>query len=748
MFLKNLLRRKIRTLLTVIGIAIGVAAIIGLGALADGLQSGYGSMLKGTKADLILSQPDAFDISYSTVDEAIGQELLNAPEVSDVSGMIQGFIQAEDNPYFFAFGHTPGSFALERYQIVQGVGLDQRPSQTAHGKPVLLGSAAAEVMDKNVGDSLRLGGSVYRILGIYETGDAFEDSGAVLELKDAQELLGRPRTVGVYYIRLKDPSLRERFLTRAERLWPDLMVSGSQDLADQQSMAEAMQGMVWGIGGLAIVIGGVGMMNSQLMSVMERTREIGVLRAVGWSKRRVLWMILMESISVCLIGGIIGVAIGYGMISSLSRSTTLVGLNTENIRPELLQQAFVVVFILGLVGGLYPAWRASRLAPVEALRYEGGSSGKKLRRLPLGGMAIQSLWQRSSRTLLTLTVIGLTVGAIIAIEAVMLGFTSEMNVLFGSEAHLMLRQADIADTSLSAIDERVGDKIAALPEVLDVSGLMFTATMLPESGGFLVLQGYAPHSFLTNRIDIVEGSPLTSNHEILLGRSIADALHKEVGDTIDLSGYRYSVVGIYESKISWEEIGGIITLRDAQVFMGRPRKVTMFAVRLKDPQQAPDLAERLNREFSDIHASVAGDFVSELPDMQNSSAMIGSISFLAILVGGVGVLNTMLMSVFERTREIGVLRALGWRRRRILGLILREAIVLGLLGGLAGIAVAYGLAGLLLAIPSYGEMLNPAWTPEIFARAIFVALSLGVLGGLYPAFRATRLQPIEALRYE
>jgi ABC-type antimicrobial peptide transport system permease subunit len=312
----------------------------------------------------------------------------------------------------------------------------------------------------------------------------------------------------------------------------------------------------------------------------------------------------------------------------------------------------------------------------------------------------------------------------------------------------MLRQANIADTSLSAIDERVGDKIAALPEVLDVSGLMFTATMLPESGGFLVLQGYAPHSFLTNRIDIVEGSPLTSNHEILLGRSIADALHKEVGDTIDLSGYRYSVVGIYESKISWEEIGGIITLRDAQVFMGRPRKVTMFAVRLKDPQQAPDLAERLNREFSDIHASVAGDFVSELPDMQNSSAMIGSISFLAILVGGVGVLNTMLMSVFERTREIGVLRALGWRRRRILGLILREAIVLGLLGGLAGIAVAYGLAGLLLAIPSYGEMLNPAWTPEIFARAIFVALSLGVLGGLYPAFRATRLQPIEALRYE
>jgi len=748
MFLKNLLRRKIRTLLTVLGVAIGVAAIIGLGALADGLQSGYGSMLKGSKADLILSQPDTYDLSYSTVDEAIGQELLNAPEVSDVSGMVQGFIQAENNPYFFAFGHTPDSFALERYHIIQGQGLEGHISQAIHGKPVLLGSAAAEVMEKTVGDSLRLSGSVYRILGIYETGDAFEDSGAVLELKDAQELLGRPRTVSLYYIRLKDPSLRERFMTRAERLWPDLLVSGSQDLADQQSMAETMQGMVWAIGGLAIVIGGVGMMNSQLMSVMERTREIGVLRAVGWSKRRVLWMILMESISVCLMGGLAGVVIGYAMIYSLSHSTTLWGLNVENIKPQLLQQAITVVLILGLVGGLYPAWRASRLAPVEALRYEGGSSGKKLRRLPIGGMAIQSLWQRLTRTMLTLAVIGLTVGAIIAIEAVMLGFTEEMTDMFSGEAQIILRQADIADSSLSAIDERVGDKIAALPEVQDIGGIMFTATILPDTGGFLILQGYSPRSFLINRIDIVEGGPLASNHQILLGRSIADAMNKKVGDTIDLSGYRFSVIGIYESKVSWEEIGGIITLRDAQVFMGRPRKVTMIAVRLKDPNQAIALVEKINRDFPDVHAALAGNFVSELPDMQNSSAMTGSISVLAILVGGVGVLNTMLMSVFERTREIGVLRALGWRRRRILGLILREALVLGLLGGLAGIGVALALAGLLGLIPSFGDMLKPIWTPEIIARAIIVAMLLGVFGGLYPAFRATRLQPVEALRYE
>jgi putative ABC transport system permease protein len=137
-----------------------------------------------------------------------------------------------------------------------------------------------------------------------------------------------------------------------------------------------------------------------------------------------------------------------------------------------------------------------------------------------------------------------------------------------------------------------------------------------------------------------------------------------------------------------------------------------------------------------------------MPDMQSSGAMIDGISFLAILIGGVGVLNTMLMSVYERTREIGVLRSLGWRRRSILGLILREALWLGFLGGLVGLIIAVFLAYLITVAPMIGGMLTPIWDVNIIARAIFIALLLGVVGGLYPAYRATRLQPIEALRYE
>ncbi len=124
--LKNLLRRKIRTSLTVLGVCVGVIAIITLGALADGFQAGYSSMMSGSKADLVLSQPDTIDISYSAVEESVGPELDAMPEVEAVSGMLQGLAQTEGEPLFIVFGYAEDSFLLDRFQVKQGVGLYDR----------------------------------------------------------------------------------------------------------------------------------------------------------------------------------------------------------------------------------------------------------------------------------------------------------------------------------------------------------------------------------------------------------------------------------------------------------------------------------------------------------------------------------------------------------------------------------------------------------------------------------------------
>lgn len=747
MIFKNLLRRKGRTFLTVSAIAIGVAAIVTLGALANGVQAGYDSFITGSKADLVLSQSDSMDISLSSLDERIEVELAAMSEVAAVSGMMQSFVQTEVVPYFFVFGYPEDSFVLGRFNIIEGVGLDSRDARRARGKPIILGASAAEILEKVTGDSLHIMDSVFRIVGIYETGQQLEDSGAVLGLKDAQLLLGKQNTVNVFYIQLKDPALGDRVVTRVGRRWSDVTISSTDDFADKQIMGDYMQGFAWGVAGLAIVIGGVGMMNSQLMSVIERTREIGVLRSVGWSSRRVLLMILSESLLVGILGGVVGVLLGWLMMVASADVMSFFGASAADISTGILAQAFATVIILGIVGGVYPALRASRLPPVEALRYEGGTSGKRVRRLPVGNIALQNLWQRTSRTFLTLGVIGITVGGIMALEATVRGTTDMISGL-SSEAEVMVRQAGIADTGYSTIDQKVGSKIAAIPGVQTASGLIFSATMIPETRAFFIFRGLAPNEYSMQQENIIEGERLTSNHQILLGKMMADAMNKGIGDTVELSGSRFRVVGIYKSRTTWMEMGGIISLRDAQTMMGKSRKVSLYMVKVDNPSRAEDIVDEINAAYPEVHASLTGEFAEEMPDMQSMDVMMAAISFLSIAVGGMGVMNTMLMTVLERTREIGVLRALGWRSRRILSMILQEAVWLGILGGLSGILIAFGLGSLMLKIPMIGEVLNLTWEIDIFTRAITIALLLGVLGGLYPAFRAIQLQPVEALRYE
>ncbi|NDJ35165.1 MAG: ABC transporter permease [Chloroflexi bacterium] len=743
MVLKNLLRRQGRTLLTILGIAIGVAAIIVLGALADGLEAGYGNVIGGSDADLVLSDPEAFDIILSSLDEDIGVQLSTMSEVAEVSALLQGLVPTDSSPYFFVFGYPADSFILERFQITEGAPLDSREAEQARGRPVLLGSAAAETMNRSVGDSVQIGDSTFRVVGIYETGDSFEEAGAVLRLQDAQILLGMSRQVSLFYIQLEDPNLADRLRDRIDRLYPDLSLTTTDDLAGRSIATDSIRIVAWGIAALAILIGGVGMMNAQLMAVYERTREIGVLRAVGWKSSRVLLMILGETVLIGILGGLVGT--GLAWLSLLMFAGQLSTFGVSGIQLGLLIQAFIVVLALGVTGGVYPAIRASRLQPIEALRYEGGSGGDATR-LPIGGMALQNLWRRKARTLLTLAVIGITIGAIVLMEAILVGAVDTVGDFAGS-AEIVIRQRDASDTSLAFIDERIGDRIERMPAVENVSGALFTG-VVSEDYGLFVMLGYSPRDAGIQRFNVVEGRLISTNREVMVGRAFAEAQDIAIGDLLSLTGTRFRVVGIYESGSAWEELGGVVTLRDAQAFAGRPNKVTFFMVDMVDAAQAQAVVDEINAAYPEAYAALAGDFASDLPDIEATQAITNGIAVMAILVGGVGVMNTMLMAVLERTREIGVLRALGWKGRAVLGLILREAMILGLIGALSGALLAVGLGSGIRMIPSIGEVLPIIWSPAVFMRAILVAFLLTIVGGLYPALRATRMQPVEALRYE
>jgi ABC-type antimicrobial peptide transport system permease subunit len=749
MVLKNLLRRKGRTVLTLVGIAIGVAAIVALGAVARGMRAGFATMTRGSQADLVLTQADALSAMLSSFDQGVAAEMRDWREVSAVEGVLFGNTLTEDGSYLFFFGYEPGGFAVRHFRVVEGETLAE--VQDVRGSPLILGQRAADNLDKRVGDVFHVSGTAFRVVGIYETGDGFEDSGAVIPLQEAQTITLQPRHVSMLYVKLRDPAYEAQLRRKVERQHPNLSLSTTTGFVEQEQMLEILEIGAMAIAGLAILIGGIGMTNTLFMSVFERTREIGLLRALGWKRWRVLALILGESLALALIGGLLGTGLGVGAVFAINRSSSMLGMFGSQFTPVIFIRALVTVTVLGFVGGAYPAWWASRLLPVEALRYQGGAGGNVRRVLPgvkrAGGPAIRNLMRRRTRTGLTLLGIAISIAAIVALGAFAEGLADLMTGMFrASQTDLLAIEAGV-DADFSAIDERVGSRIAARPDVQAVAGTIMTAVKT-EKMPMLIVFGYRPRSFAVRHFRIVEGEALMGRHQVIVGRQAAEQMGLGVGDTLRLLKSNFRVVGVYETGISYEEVGVVIGLREAQALTGKPHQVMYYAIKLRRPQQAETVKQQLEAAFPGLDVSLTSEIAESMSDFQVMEQLMTQVSILALFVGGLGMLNTMLMSVLERTREIGVLRALGWHRRRVLGMILRESLVLGAVGGMCGIVLGLGLGRLIDLVEGIWGSFELSYTPSIFAQAALVALVAGVVGGLYPAWRATQMRPVEALRHE
>jgi putative ABC transport system permease protein len=235
---------------------------------------------------------------------------------------------------------------------------------------------------------------------------------------------------------------------------------------------------------------------------------------------------------------------------------------------------------------------------------------------------------------------------------------------------------------------------------------------------------------------------------MILGRVAAENLNKEVGQTLRLFDSSFQIVGIYETGVPMQDGGSVISLRDAQTLFGQPHKVSFMSIWLEQPTAADEIAATIHAHFPEVSVSKASEFAEDLGDIQMMEASVWGIALMALAVGGLGMTNTMVMSVMERTREIGVLRALGWRIRRVIGMIVGESIVLSLLGAAAGILAGVALGLLLNRLPVVQGFVRLKYSSGLFLQAIVTSLLLGVMGGAYPAWRASRLQPVEALRYE
>jgi ABC-type antimicrobial peptide transport system permease subunit len=366
-------------------------------------------------------------------------------------------------------------------------------------------------------------------------------------------------------------------------------------------------------------------------------------------------------------------------------------------------------------------------------------------------MVFKNLWRRKARSALTMGGIAIGVSVIALLVVFGQGISAQMNAFITrSGAEISVMQGGIADMSFSTIAQDAGEEIANLPGVEWVSGVSYNFVEVEGQRIFTVF-GMELQTGNLQRLRLISGRMPAAQGEVLLGRLASELLEKQPGDTLRIQEHTLSICGIYDAGPGLENGGAILSLPDAQRIFKREGQVSLLQVKVRpeSQDQIDAIARSIEQHFPELVAYRASEFAQHTPDIQTLQSVAGAVSMIGVLAGALGTMNTMLMSVHERTREIGTLRALGWRKRRVLGLILAEGLVLSLMGGLLGVAIGAGLAYLLGRVPELaGVVAIESISSQAVLSGLLVALGLGLLGALYPAWRAARMHPIDALRYE
>lgn len=399
---RNILRRKIRSLLTTVGIAISIMAVVALLGVSDGYLQATSEQYELHSVDMVVVRAGVADRLNSSLDEHFADRLSKLPDVESVNPVLSDRVSLgrETPGGVLVMGLPAWSKTLKSLKFIEGkpfstsinevnpVSLQEASelpltdeSPASSPRSILLGEQLAKNIRKQVGDKLSVEETPFEVLGVFKSSNPFENNAAIFLLDDLQKLMERGEQVTEFQLTVTPEarSSKERMQalrTSIESLRDEddrklgLAAMPTQDYVASNSQLRIAQAMAWVTSAIALFIGCVGMINTMFTSVMERTQEIGVLRAIGWKKSRIMSMILGESLILTLAGAIVGSLFAVVLIRILSQFEAAQAFVMGTVPLRVLLIALGLAVVVGILGGLYPAIRATGLQPTEALRSE------------------------------------------------------------------------------------------------------------------------------------------------------------------------------------------------------------------------------------------------------------------------------------------------------------------------------------------------------------------------------------------
>lgn len=660
-----------------------------------------------------------------------------------------------------------------------------------------------------------IGADRFRVEGIYDTGNEMADNlQAFITLPEADELFGADGQLTSIALKLdhrdaaqsvKEALVREIGSKLEVLSWQELLPSVSQSISFHDGVATVVMIFLFCIVALGVT-------NTILMSVSERRREFGVMLSLGTTPGRLFVSIIYEGLFIGLIGFAAGTIVGTAIVAHFAHNG--IHFNDASGMVRVMQGGDGAIYptlswgrvimmaaamiLVSLVASLYPAFKVARLRPLQAMQGTaadqkdvGANAGQgKSSRSILLQMALRNLWRQPVRTRLTMGAITFGLGAFIFLCSVAIGyFTQTIENATGtiSGDAQVLRPAFKTDNqvgaSLAFPAEGLVEKVASMPGVQAVSPRAQTQAMIgvANRSEAIMLVGVSPElepkvTFMDKAVHLGRYLSPDGAREIVIGVKLATLLRVELGDKVvvtaqDRNGKLVSdafvVTGIFDTASQGhgaDRLIAFINLPSAQRLLGLGSDYTNLALRFsaRDDEVVFAGVERINAALSGSPV-VAMPWHELMPEVVQMRAMIvRSLVFVLTVVFvmvSVVVANTILMAVLERTREFGIMLALGSSPRLLVRLVVLESGLLGLFATGMGIALGVGLALLHLAkgvnLKSHGLTAVPGVTnviyPKLTELGVFgpalVVLVVIILAACYPAMRAARLVPVQAIRH-